>query len=233
MKRGMSQIPTAFFHRFLWLRVLQRDQSQQQQFDQTNAHPAAGMVEEMEAAGGGIGSLQAERLHLHDWSSPSGPDAKGVVASGSSAADGGAAESPDLQPPTLPSLRQCDGAVRAMHSVPPQVEVGRHERNMVRCPWIAKLLHTVATIATSVLDINHAQVQAESPTTTPTGFGPSGGRYDLRSSSLSGTSQPHVTDVQLGGSKHDTFYDRGRELGGAGGDQRQPGLLLAGASGRD
>ena len=128
----------------------------QRQFDQAHVLSAANMADSMEALCPDPEQLQEEGLHLHGKSGNSGNHAQ-ALAAGCSPTDDGKPRS------RVPPLRQCNRALRPMPAMQSQVEVGQQSARLARFPWIAKLLCTVATIATAVLDSNGAQVQAEGP----------------------------------------------------------------------
>ena len=137
--------------------IPQRGQSQ---CAQAHAVSASNMADSMETDHAGTDELQEAGLHLHGAGRDSGNYAQ-VMASRRGSTNNGAARSPPLRPSRVSPLRQCDRVLRPMHDVQSHMEVGHQSGSLARFPWIAKLLYTVATIATDILDPYGAQVQAQ------------------------------------------------------------------------
>ena len=189
----------------------------QQQFDQAHVLSAANMADSMERSRQDPEQLQEGDLHLHGKSGNLGNHAQDLAPGSSSTGDGAAPQPSSLQPSRVPPLQQRNRALRPMPDVRTQVEVGQHTTRLARFPWIAKLLYTVATIATAVLDSNGAQVQAEGPAFS----------FDEDFSPRHGGTTHDWTTLNAG-----TTYDLGAQHGSFGpGNRAQPRGSATGSRG--
>ena len=133
-----------------------------QTFDESShADQPTAMVDQLEDDHGQALQLQEEPLHHDDDRGEVGIPGATSVGPSNSTRYGVRSGSEHLRSSKLPSLRKQDRKICPMPALPEEMEMGGNTRDLVRFPWVSKLLYTVAAIAVSVLGSGNSEVQTE------------------------------------------------------------------------
>lgn len=123
---------------------------------------AATMDDSLEEADVHASGLQEECVHHDDERRAAGHHEQKPYDSGRSARDGVRDRPSNLRASEVPPVRQSHRPLRPVPEVREEVEMASGPRDLVRFPWISKLLYTVAAIAVSVLNTGGAEVSPQS-----------------------------------------------------------------------